>query len=530
MDCCGADGAKADVRIAGLRPGYLTPMTQPATPIQVVWFKRDLRVHDHRPLAEAAARGPVLPLYLYEPSLISQVTTDARHIDFLNECLTELDTDLRQLGVPLIRRHGEAVDTLQHIHDRYTIAGLWAHQETSDLAGYARDNDVRRWARRNDIAFTEHLDRGVFRRQPTRDGWSKRWKAVMAQPIEPAPSSITAAPAEPGHTRHPIDLGLTSSRATDMQPGGRAAGLGVLASFLSERAEPYATAMSSPVTAFEHSSRLSPYLAFGSLSGREVHQATIARIEVVRDDPERGSWLKSLRAFERRLHWRDHFTQKLEDQPSLETEAMHPMLDEIRGDEADQQRFDAFCTGHTGYPMVDACIRSTIATGWLNFRMRAMVVSFASYHLWLDWRPVAHFLARQWTDYEPGIHYPQHQMQAGVTGINALRIYSPTKQVTDQDPTGIFIRRWLPELQEVPDEHLAEPSLMSSAIQKETRCLIGTDYPPPIVDHATATKAARRVITDIRKTPEAKAISDKILARHGSRKPRPRRRSASSSS
>jgi len=503
-------------------------MATPIPPVQVVWFKRDLRTTDHQPLLDAAARGPVIPLYVYEPDMITQTTTDARHIDFLNECLDELNEALSRLGAPLVRRTGHIIDVLEDLHAEHTIEGLWAHQETTDLAGYARDNTVRAWAKNNRISFTEHLDRGIFRRQPTRDGWSKRWKAIMAAPTVPEPDAVATTSADPGQPHGPDHFGLASSLAAERQHGGRSLGLNILEDFLTSRAEPYATAMSSPVTAFEHSSRLSPHFAFGTVSGREVYQATNARIAEVRDDPDRGMWLKSLRAFEKRLHWRDHFTQKLEDQPSLEIHAMHPMLEDIRNVD-DPARFDAFCAGQTGYPMVDACIRATITTGWLNFRMRAMIVSFASYHLWLDWRPVAHFLARQWTDYEPGIHYPQHQMQAGVTGINALRIYSPTKQVIDQDPSGQFIRRWVPELADVPDTHLAEPSLMPTPTQKSAGCRIGVDYPPPIVEHSEATRAARKAITEIRKTPEAKAISDEILERHGSRKPRtPRRKRANS--
>ena len=499
-------------------------MTPTVRPINVVWFKRDLRVVDHAPLLEASRRGPVVPLYVYEPSLLDQPTADARHVDFLNECLSELDADLRALGTPLVYRHGDVVSVLGELHRSFGIESLWSHQETTDLAGFSRDNDVRAWASTHGIDFTEHLDRGVFRRQQTRDGWSKRWKAVMTESLCETPDRLEPTTIDPQGPRNARELGLVPTGAHERQSGGRSTGLAVLADFLSERAEPYATAMSSPVTAFDHSSRLSPYLAFGTLSGREVHQATLDRIDEVKAMDDRSMWLKSLRAFDKRLHWRDHFTQKLEDQPSLEVQAMHPMLESIRGGAVDAERLDAFRLGQTGYPMVDACVRATVATGWLNFRMRAMIVSFASYHLWLDWRPIAHFLATQWTDYEPGIHYPQHQMQAGVTGINALRIYSPTKQVHDHDPTGVFIRRWVHELASVPDEHIAEPSLMPSDVQTKAGCTVGLDYPLPIVDHTTATRAARKTITDIRKTDKARAISDQIVQRHGSRRPRTQRR------
>jgi deoxyribodipyrimidine photo-lyase len=198
------------------------------------------------------------------------------------------------------------------------------------------------------------------------------------------------------------------------------------------------------------------------------------------------------------------------------------IYDGLREDPFNQDYFDAWCAGKTGYPLVDACMRALHRGGWINFRMRAMLMSFASYHLWLHSRPTSLYLAKQFLDYEPGIHYPQAQMQAGVTGINAIRIYSPTKQVKDQDPEGLFIRRMVPELAHVPKAYLAEPHLMDENIQSTSGCIIGKDYPAPIVEHKTAVKAAKDRIYAIRKTQEAKVERQKVYAKHGSRR-RPKR-------
>jgi deoxyribodipyrimidine photo-lyase len=210
--------------------------------------------------------------------------------------------------------------------------------------------------------------------------------------------------------------------------------------------------------------------------------------------------------------------QKLEDEPQIELHNFARVCDGLREDEFDEARFAAWCEGRTGFPMVDACMRSLRATGWLNFRMRAMLVSFASYQLWLHWRPTGLFLARQFLDFEPGIHWSQMQMQSGTTGINTLRMYSPTKQAQDQDPQGVFIRRWVPELARVPLPYLAEPWKMADSVQRMAGCTIGLDYPTPIVDDKAALKAAKDRMYGLRQSQQAREEAGTVQARHGSRK------------
>ncbi len=197
--------------------------------------------------------------------------------------------------------------------------------------------------------------------------------------------------------------------------------------------------------------------------------------------------------------------------------------DETRWTSTERARFDAWSEGRTGFPMVDACMRSLRETGWINFRMRALLMSFASYHLWLHWRPTARVLATRFVDFEPGIHYAQCQMQAGTTGINANRIYSPEKQAIDQDAEGRFRRRWLPELEGVPIERLAAPHTMSLDEQRKAGCLIGRDYPAPIVDARRAVAEAKRRMATVRSSDEARGEARRVYERHGSRR-RPRRR------
>lgn len=482
------------------------PTSSPMTTL--LWFKRDLRTADHPALAHAVALGqPVIPLYVAEPGLWAQPDAAHRHWAFIADCLTDLRDDLGKRGAPLIIRRGEAVATLETFAKSHAVTHLVSHEETGNLWTFARDRAVARWARENGIVWHELPQNSVVRRLKSRDGWAKGRDAFMRQPQVAAPDHIrTVAGIDPGPIPTPQDLNLAPDGLTDRQPGGRQHALSLLGSFLTERGRTYRSAMSTPMDGATACSRLSSHFAFGTITVREAVQATAARQREVKGTRE--GWGGSLKSFQSRLAWRDHFTQKLEDQPSFETHCLHSAYEGLRGD--DRTRRAAWERGETGIPFVDACMRSLIATGWLNFRMRSMLMAVASYHLWLDWRATGPHLARMFTDYEPGIHWPQVQMQSGTTGMNTVRIYNPVKQGKDQDPNGIFTRRWCLELADVPDAYLQEPWLWEGAGQLA--------YPPPIVDVAAAAKEARARIWAVRRGEAFRAEAAEVIEKHASRK------------
>lgn len=494
----------------------------------VVWFKRDLRVHDHAPLVHAARQGKVLCLYVIEPSLWAQPDAASQHYLFIQECLRDLSQQLRACGARLQVAVGEVTEVLARLHAAAPFSHLVSHEETGNGHTFARDKAVARWCLDHGVNWREWPQHGVVRRLPTRDVWHDRWAEHMYAPCVAAPEagslSDLALPWKTMDWPGCEALGLDASSPPRRQRGGRARGAEVLREFLSERSRHYRGGISSPLTAPSACSRLSPYLAYGCLSMREVVQGTEQRLLQLKGNADDDAvWQrKGLSAFVSRLHWHCHFIQKLESEPAIEFCNLHRGYDGLREAGWNAAHFAALVAGRTGWPMVDACVAMLRETGWINFRMRAMLVSVASYPLWLHWRPVGLWLARQFIDYEPGIHWSQMQMQAGTTGINTTRVYNPIKQAQDQDPHGRFVRRWLPALRRVPDAWLLQPWRMPPDVQARCGVRVGEDIPVPLVDLEAATRQAKTRVYALRARPEVRAANDVIVKRHASRSRRDR--------
>ena len=482
----------------------------------VVWFKRDLRAVDHRALSEAAQRGPVLCLYVFEPSLWAQPDAAAQHHAFIEESLRDLARELRLLGARLNVVTGEVVDVLERLHALAPFTGVCAHEETGNDPSYQRDKAVAQWCRAHHVQWQEWPQFGVVRRLKSRNTWQGHWEAHMAADLLPAPAlqDMPLPWTEPAPSTAQV-LGLSGEMPPRRQRGGRHEGLAVLQNFLTDRCGQYRGGISSPLSAPSACSRLSPYLAYGCLSMREVVQATRHQIHTLPDSASRQR--AGVQAFVSRLYWHCHFIQKLESEPELEWRNLHRGYDGLREADWNEAHFQALVQARTGWPLVDACVTMLRHTGWLNFRMRAMLVSVAAYPLWLHWRPVGLWLARQFLDYEPGIHWSQMQMQSGTTGINTMRVYNPIKQAHDHDPHGHFVRRWLPYMRKVPQTWLFEPWRMPADVQARCGVQVGVDIPVPVVELEPATRAAKARLHSLRAQPDVKTGKAAIVARHGSR-------------
>jgi len=478
-------------------------MTGPA----IWWVKRDARLADNACLTAAHVRGlELLPLFCVEPSVLSASDTSAMHIEAQWQAVLALRRNLRERQADIVIAHGEVVEKLAKLHARVSFTHLFAHEEIGNDLTYRRDHAVAAWCRERGVEYREFPQSSVRRGGVNRDRLQRLWQSrIVDHPPLPIPpirqslecqqlAALTAFPSLPEFTPNRL-----------WQPVSEDHAQATLADFLNHRGRWYRGGISSPNTAFTAGSRFSVHLAWGTISTRQVWHAVRQRLaDLDPDDPHSTRWKQSLGAFISRLHWRDHFTQRLESEPELEFRSIHPAYRDIPY-ENDDRLFAAWREGRTGYPLVDAVMRCLAATGFVNFRMRAMVVSFACHVLHLDWRLIHPHLACVFRDYDPGIHLNQLQMQAGVVGWNAIRIYNPAKQLIDWDPDGRFVRQWVSELKQVAGERIVN----------------GDDLPnclPPVVSFADRAKQMADALYVIRKSATAKAATPAVYRKHGSRK------------
>lgn len=490
------------------------------------WIKRDFRLDDNAALHSAlSACGQVVPVFFVESDIYLAQDASALHLHAQLNALTDLQHSLRSRGAELLVIHSNLPEGFSLLREQIHFTHIFSHEETGAAITFKRDIAVKKWCQTEAVVWREVPQSGVVRALRSRDN---RQQFIAARLFESDPLDAPAVIAQPKlpviiiNQRDCYQVPLLDELAPNLlderiqwasvQVVNERRAQRTLDSFLMDRGLNYRGGISSPNKAFFYGSRLSPHIAWGTISLRRIFSRLHARIaeletqlERMPEDKNTRRWLNSLEAFSARLFWRDHFVQRLESASWMEVRALNPAYEALEYTQ-DAAILSAWIDGNTGFPLVDACMRCLHATGFLNFRMRAMLVNFACFGLHIHWRDLQYPLAKLFTDYEPGIHFSQIQMQAAIVGINTLRVYSPLKQLMDQDPECQFIKRWVPELRHYSAAQIA---------CHETMPLPG--YRIAVVNAEDNIRIMKERISVIRNSEAGKQSAQQVLVNHGSR-------------
>ncbi len=422
-------------------------MADTERPIVLFWFRRDLRLVDNRAFSVAVEQGlPILPLFIFDPAITATLPEDDARISFIYDSLLVLQRELSAAGGSLLVEQGVPEEVIMRLLKRYRVTALFANEDF-EPAAVQRDAAVERLLKDRDIAFIRLTDHVIFRPDAVvkRDGnpytvftpYRNRWRMHLDEVgLETfrIPDHLSLLK---GHSPiPPLERFGFRSAAIAPEPLNIAAIAG------------YGDARDYP--ALDSTSRAGPHLRFGTVSIRRLVEIAVSQ------QPE----------FLNELIWREFFIQIMYHYPRSLTKNFRSKYDAVawRSDEAD---FERWCSGQTGFPMVDAGMRELNATGYMHNRVRMITAGFFCKDLLLDWRLGERYFAQKLLDYEASSNVGNWQWAAG-TGCDAapyFRVFNPLTQQKRFDPQGRYIRKWVPE--------------------------IGTgSYPQPMVDHSWARRRA----------------------------------------
>lgn len=477
--------------------------------INVVWFKRDLRLEDNEAIFNALQSSKrLLFLYVFENSLIDDPHYDIRHWNFIKESILDLNEKLSKYNTKILAVNTEVVNAFNQLQNSYKINTVFSHQETGLLVTYNRDKDFARYCRNNNIKWKENSNNGVLRGLLNRLDWLDAWEDYMNKPL--IQSSLNESKLinteeikflERGFIVNNLDTPLKHN----FQKGGVTFAWKYADSFFEKRHKNYMYHISKPSLSRKSCSRLSPYFAWGNISIRQIYQQALA----YKTDENK----RHLGAFVSRLRWQAHFIQKFEMEHTMEEASLNKGFHKLKKSISLEYQ-KAWKEGKTGFPLIDASMRCLLETGYINFRMRSMIASFFTHILWQPWQDCSQHLSKAFLDFDPGIHFPQLNMQSGETGINDLRVYNPIKNSLEHDEDATFIKKWVPELAHLPTAFIHEPYLMTPLDQQFNNFILGENYPKPIVNIKTNRKKALDILWGMRKDMDVIKENKRILLKH----------------